>query len=135
LYSWRDFPPSLSVHGTLRHLTLHNNIPPIFRSTHSLASMTPLSVMTKRHSPGFVRPFTYPLCLPNTILLKPSTSIQILLVGLLISSSFSMTGSLFQYFNPSHNLRDATFSRVTGSISAPCVFDDGCDRRECAGGG
>ena len=38
---------------------------------------------------------------------------------------FSNTGSLFQYFNPNHNRREATFSRVTGSISTPWALDDG----------
>lgn len=115
--------------------TLHNNIPPIFLSTHSLASRMPLSVLTYRHSPGRVKPSTYPFLLPRVKDRSPSTSIHIRLVGLLTNDIFSSTGSLFQYFMPNHNLLLAIFCRVTGSISWPGVFDEGCERRWCAGGG
>lgn len=43
------------------HRTLHISIPPIFRSTHSLASKMPTSVLTYIHSPVLVNPWTYPL--------------------------------------------------------------------------
>lgn len=101
----------------LHHLTRQSNIPPIFLSTHSLASKIPLSVQTNIHSPTLVNPGTIPTLPPNTIFLNPSTSIHILLVGLLIRFIFSNTGSLFQYFKPSHNLLVAMFWRVTGSMS------------------
>lgn len=44
-----------------------------------------------------------------------------------------MTGSLFQYFSPTHSRRELMLSRVTGSMSR---FErDGIDRRACGGGG
>lgn len=111
--------------------TRQSNIPPIFLSTHSLASNIPLSVQTNIHSPTLVNPGTIPTLPPNTIFRSPSTSIHILLVGLLIRLIFSNTGSLFQYFMPSHSLLDAMFWRVMGSMS---VFT-GCERRACGSGG
>lgn len=95
--------------------TLQRSIPPIFLSTHSLDSIMPLSVVRYKHSPGLVKPFTYPACLPLTICPRPSISIHILLVGLLIIFISLRTGSLFQYFNPSHSLLVATLACVTGS--------------------
>ena len=97
------------------HKTLHKSIPPIFLSTHSLASKIPLSVLTNKHSPGFPIPFTLPASLPLTNLPNPSASIQILFVGLLTMLILLKTGRLSQYFSPSHSLRVAMFSCVTGS--------------------
>jgi hypothetical protein len=45
----------------------------------------------------------------------PSTFIQTLLVGLLTMLISLRTGSLFQYFSPSHSRLVAMFSCVTGS--------------------
>lgn len=101
--------------STISYNTLHNSIPPTFLSTHSLASKIPLSVLINIHSPGFVSPFTNPASLPRTIFPRPSTSIQIRFVGLLTILIWLNTGSLFQYFKPSHNRRVLIFSCVTGS--------------------
>jgi len=73
--------------------------------------------------------------LPNVNFAIPSVSIHILLVGLLTICIDSRTGSLFQYFNPSHNRRDATFSLVISSISSLSALLDGWLRRRCGGGG
>jgi hypothetical protein len=110
-------------------------MPPIFLSTHSLASTTPLSVVTNKHSPGRLNPLTYPYCLPRTSVDSPSVSAHIRLVGFETICIFSITGSLFQYFMPNHSLLEATFSCVTGSISASSLFEDGWLRRRCGGGG
>ncbi len=109
--------PSHDLPFLLHHKTLHNIIPPTFLSTHSLASKTPRSVLTKRHSPGLVNPSTYPALLPLTIFARLSTSSHILFVGLLTMFILLSTGSLFQYFNPSHSLRVLIFDCVTGSMS------------------
>lgn len=114
--------------------TLHSNWPPIFLSTHSLLSKIPRSVITYKHSPGRVNPFTYALLLPSTNLFRPSTSIHILLVGLLTICMCSNTGSLFQYFSPSHSLRLAIFCGVI-FIPIPSVSDEGCDNNLWGGGG
>ena len=58
----------------------------------------------------FLFPSQQHLHLPN-----PSTSIHTLFVGLLTIFISLITGSLFQYFNPSHNLLVLIFSCVTGS--------------------
>ncbi len=73
------FRPSLHLHLCIIlppfYKTLHKSIPPIFLSAHSLASRIPLSVLTKIHSPGFLRPFTYPVSFPLASVAMPSASI------------------------------------------------------------
>lgn len=100
------------------HSTRHNSIPPIFRSTQSLASSTPLSVLRKRHSPGFVRPLTQLAVFPLTIFSRSRWPSHILCFGLLSIFIVLSTGTEFQYFKPSHSRRDATFACVMVASAA-----------------
>lgn len=104
----------LSVHA-LPHHTLQSIMPPVFLSTHSLASIKPLSVETYKHSPGLVKPFTNCASLPMQIKPMSSTPIHNRFVGFEMSDILFSTGSLFQYFMPSHNRRVDMFSCVTSS--------------------
>lgn len=95
----------------------HKTTPPIFFSTHCLASNMPRSVAKKRHSPGDRNPSTVPLLDPRMTLRKAGRSIMIRLVGLLTGVILPSTGSLCQYFRPSQSRLDATLACVTGSVS------------------
>lgn len=118
------------------HRTRHRARPPTFFSTHSRASIKPRSVARNRHSPGDRSPST---CLlpssPRTIRRSAGTSRVTLCFGLLIGVIRPRTGSLCQYFNPSHNRLDATFDCVTGSTPSFSSFITGFPRSKWGCGG
>jgi len=93
-------------------------MPPIFLSTHSLASMIPLSVLTKIHSPTALMPLMRCASLPLTICPNSSALTHIRFVGFDSIFIFRSTGSPSQYFIPSHSLLLARFSWVTISESS-----------------
>ena len=83
--------------------TLHNTIPPTLLSTHSLLSKIPRSVETYMHSPGLVKPSTYPAFRPLVMISKSVDGTQILLVGFDTNFMRDRTGELLWYFKPSHS--------------------------------
>lgn len=101
------------THQTTRQSTM----PPSSLSTHSLASMSPRSVSTNRHSPVRVRPLTVLHSLPRTTRASSRHPSVTRRVGLLTICSRDMTGSAFQYFSPSHRRRVATFVCVVVASS------------------
>lgn len=121
------------------HQTRHKTMPPIFLSTHSLASMIPLSVLTKMHSPTCLKPLTNFASFPLTISPNSPLLSHMRLVGLDSSFIFLSTGSPSQYFMPSHSLLEARFCCVTSSTSSTMLFCCGVvcaamGSSTCAGG-
>ena len=90
--------------------------------------MIPLSVLTRITSPTCRMPCTILIGYPLLNFAISSAPTHILRVGLLIMLILLITGSLFQYFNPSHSRLDALFSRVmvvssAGGCACPRIGD------------
>ena len=104
------------------HHIRQSTIPPILRSAHSLTSRTPRSVLTAIISPTCVRGLISPLYASRPLVRSPSSFAfsHMRLVGFDNNCAFRNTGSPSQYFNPSHNLREARLACVTTpSVSRP----------------
>jgi len=95
---------------------LTNSTPPLTLSTASLASIIPISVLTNIQSPGLCIGFAIPAFLPAINFLRSATFALIVRVGFEIKLIFRSTGSLFQYFNPSH------IRRCAGLIGTPALW-------------
>lgn len=112
LVPWPKSVQTLSLSKFVYH-TRQSGIPPIFLSTHSLASMTPLSVLTAIISPICVMPLTSPARPPRTTIPNSFEFSHMRFVGFEIICALCSTGKPSQYFKPSHSRLEARFACVT----------------------